>query len=201
MVITVTPEIENRWVTVTQTDHSYDETTSLTIPRDKLPSERTRLTVPWMGEQIVWDSSSIPFSLRESNKVLFIIGFDRDTDFSKPRLRYYRQLSTKFEEIKPDEFPKAIATQNMWLSPDAKSRGTDNKLHYDLQMARDIDPDDEYFHDSLTARVWAHLTTGKDYHEQDRRADAKTLKAFKRTNSPIPLPTIIRTPANWPTDE
>jgi hypothetical protein len=190
-----------KWVTVLKTDLSYDEELSLTIPQNELPSERTRLNIPWRDNQVVWDTVSIPFSLRVFDDVLHIIAFDRETDFSKPRFRYYRQDGAKFKEIKPDEFPREIATQNMWLKPTAVVRGSDDKLHYDLQLARDINPDDVYFYSTLTARVWVHLATGKDYYQQDHHADGETVKSYKRMYSPVPIPTIIKTPPGWPSDK
>ena len=59
--------------------------------------------------------AAIPVSLREWNDKLFLIGYDRETNRGKPTLRYYAQNGKKFGEVKPSEYPKRIATQNLWL--------------------------------------------------------------------------------------
>ena len=81
----------------------------------------------------------------------------------------------------------------MWLKADSYSRDLDDKRHYDLEMARQLDADDVYFYDSLTALIWSHLATGKDFYEHDAsKATPEVVKAFKKTYNPEPLPTIIK---------
>lgn len=164
--------------------------------RDELGhrKEKSRLVIPWNGQQVTWEAVAIPFTLREFDGALYVAAFDRETDFSHCRFRYYKQDGTSFTEIPHTDFPKQIATQNMWIRPDSCSTGMDNKKHYDLEMTQLIDPDDIYFHSTLTARMWVHLATGKDYHEQDQgEQDHEVVRQFKQTYRPVPLPTIVKT--------
>ena len=77
-----------------------------------------------------------------------LIVFDRDSDFQRVRFRFYRQDHNVLAEIEPSEFPKAIATQNMWLSADER------------ESARDLNSADARFRKSLTAKLWRQLETG-----------------------------------------
>jgi hypothetical protein len=181
-----------KWLTVQRTDWCYDDADPSPIKASNA-GERTRLVMTWNAETVTWEGVAIPISLREWEGKLYLIGFDRETDRDKPMFRYYRQTGRSFEEIAPADFPKRIATQNMWLKADSYSIGMDGKRHYDLEMARQLDPTDVYFNDSLTAQIWAHLSTGKDYHEQDPQVDEETLTRYKEAYKPIPLPTIIKT--------
>jgi len=190
-----------RWITIERDDEEAQidvgKHVSLNIP---LPGDTdiTRLRIPWQDQTVVWEGMSVPFCLREWEGNLFIIGLDR-TDMSKCRFRYYRQDGNGFSEIQPEEFPKRIATQNMWFrNVDDYAVGAGGRRIYDLQLARQLDPEDVYFGSSLTAQVWQHLVSNKDYYQTTGGCDRDMLRAFKKEHPPIALPTIVRTPDGWP---
>jgi len=190
-----------RWITIERDDEEAQidvgKHVSLNIP---LPGDTdiTRLRIPWQDQTVVWEGMPVPFCLREWEGKLFIIGLDR-TDMKKCRFRYYRQDGNGFSEIQPGEFPKRIATQNMWWR-DVDEGYTDasGKRINDLQKLRELDANDIWFNRRLTAQVWRHITSGKDYYQTERNVDVDAVRAFKEKFDPIVLPTIVRTPDGWP---
>jgi len=181
----------DKWLTVEKTDWYYPD--DVIIADRPLPEkERTRLRMTWGGQNVTWESVAIPITLREWEGKLYIIGYDRETDPDKPRFRYYRQKGNSFEEIKPHEFPKRIATQNMWIVH-AKMPDDDPEKYMDLHLTRKLDPDKPYFDSTMTGHIWAQLATGKDDTLQYAGVeDVDILKDFKEKYDPIPLPTIVK---------
>lgn len=193
--------VPGKWITVERDDEEVQvdvgKHVSLNIP---LPGDTdvTRLRIPWQDQTVVWEGTPVPFCLREWEEKLFVIGLDR-SDMKKCRFRYYRQDGDHFSDIQPGDFPKRIATQNMWFRDvDYYTIGAGGERIYDLQLARQLDPENVYFGNRLTAQVWQHLTDGKDYHQTKGGCDRDTLRAFKKAHAPIALPTIVRTPDGWP---
>ena len=112
------------------------------------------LAISWKGVDVFWGGVGVPVTLRAYDGTLYLIVFDRDSDSSKIRFRYFRQDSNIFREISPADFPKEIATQNLWIDDDDE-----------LKAALQLDVDTTSFRMSLTAHVWYQLETGKEYFE------------------------------------
>lgn len=156
-------------------------------------AEWTKLVIPWRGTNIFWSSSDIPITLREHHQRLYLIGFDR-RDNAKCVFRYYAERTGTLAEVSFTNFPKPIATQNMWFDGSARY-GTDrNGNPVDLVIIhRNLDPANLTFRHSLTAHLWCHLLTGRQYYEvQGHVVDEEVLKNFIQEHKPIALPTIIK---------
>ncbi len=169
--VEVAPE---KWITVKQTS--------------------SQLIVPWENKTLNWkeEEDETPVCLREWDSNLYLITFDR-SNFSKIRFRYYAQYGDGFEEIEPNEFPNRIATQNLWLTTESNGTGPDGRVEYPLDLAVNIDPEDDYFCHSLTAHIWLHLMTGKEYEEVVGMVDPKPLvREYAKKYQPIKLTSIIR---------
>ena len=190
----------DKWVVLEREDREVkvdvDKYVSLNIPLGG-DTGTTRLNIPWQGKNVVWEGVSVPFCLREWEGKLYLIGLDR-SDSKKCRFRYYRQQDETFVDIEPGAFPKRIATQNMWLDAKAFSIDNNRRKIYELQLARMMDSKDTDFSDTLTAKVWRHLAKNRDYYELESDADKETVRWFQKTYEPIALPTIIKTPKDWP---
>ena len=77
------------------------------------------------------------------------------------RFMYYR-YGDRLVEIAPNEFPKQLAIQNRWAMRD------DMFLKYDMPfMKYPIDPYNEKFRESITAKMWANLDIGRSLEEMD----------------------------------
>src|SRR4051812_852790 len=61
----------------------------------------TELNIPWNAGYLRWKGYDIPFILRSSAGRLYMVTFDRHTDFERIWLRYYRQNNAAdgFDEI------------------------------------------------------------------------------------------------------
>ncbi len=163
---------------------------------DGIRDESTALATPWDGKTVRWKGSQVPASLRASEGKLHLITFDRVKD--PPRLRFYRQngAGDGFDEIEAGNYPKNIAMQNMWFgNPNDFSRGANGRKIYEVEMARQLDPEDIYFADSLTANLWCQLQTGKPYHEVRRLGSEQKqaiLRDFAAAHPPIKLTVVKR---------
>lgn len=106
--------------------------------------------------------------------------------------RYFAQAGPALQEIPPAQFPKAIAGQNLGFS-NRYFGGLNERLDA-VQIARDMDPADIYFRQSLTAYIWNHLATGEPYSQSYRKATISQalLEEYIRTNRPIQLTAIMR---------
>lgn len=157
-------------------------------------SETTELQVLWQGSNVHWRANSFPVALRVYMGKLYLIafdrvtlGFDRDNGWPRAQFRYYAQEGSELKEIGPATFPKAIASQNMSFTGRHFMSG--DRQRDSIQIARDLDPDDQCFRTSLTAKIWYHLVTGQQYYEAMRiwEVDRRLLQDFVRTNNPIKL--------------
>ncbi len=164
--------------------------------------EWTSLLIPWQDTNLVWNSGDIPITLRERQGRLYLIGFDRVTDLRRPCFRYYVQDGVSFREIKPGEFPREIATQNMWLDgPGRFFMGATNGPYDHVALARDLDVENPFFSKTLTAHIWCHLMTGRPYHENWAKScsvEKDILQEYVRMYAPIKLTAILRTDTNRP---
>lgn len=191
-------EVEpGRFLTIKKSDKHVDEQHQglkgllQTLKEDILsddPSEWTELWIPWNGVTIHWKGVPIPFTLRPWEGTMYMIAFDRDSRRNSKThqvdciLRFYKQKGDAFVEIKAEEFPKRIATQNMWI-----------KDPRDIELTRKLDPRQRYFGHTLTAQLWAQLLTGKEYYQLPAGSvDEDQSVEFYEKYHPIPLPTIVR---------
>jgi hypothetical protein len=153
--------------------------------------ESTELTIPWKSTTVRWKSSDIPVSLREFEGSLYLIAFDRSQD--EARLRYYAEKENTFEEIEPADYPKRIATQNLWFQN--TRRGAGDRRIDPVDLAVKLDPDDIYFAGTLTATIWCELSTGKPYETAEglaSEARSKIVREYSEKYSPIKLTQIDR---------
>jgi hypothetical protein len=116
----------------------------------------------------------------------------------KCRFVYYAQEAGELKPIEPRAFPRQIATQNMWLDPNEATLAADGHRLYALSLVREMNPEDPYFWKTLTAQVWVHLLTGKDYYQTVGGADPQQVREFAEKYHPIRLPEVVKTPADWP---
>jgi hypothetical protein len=162
-----------KWTTITQWS------SQLAIPR----GDRT---LTWKEEK-----DETPISLREWEGKLFLITFDR-SDFSHIRFRYYAEHGNGFKEIEPNDYPKCIATQNLWLSTNNGVR-PDGSVVNQLQIARDLDPTSRDFQNSLTAKVWMQLETGEEFDDiRCKSAEQSFLEEYINRHTVARLTTIQR---------
>src|SRR5262249_4415906 len=93
---------------------------------------------------------------------LYMIVFDRDSvPVTQSRFRFYHQSHGVLVEIPAENFPREIATQNLWLSNQNGYR--DGKSINEVDIAKALDPTSVDFRDSLTARIWLQCETGEEY--------------------------------------
>ena len=85
------------------------------------------------------------------------------------------------KEISPNEFPKALAIQNMSFG--GRYFMTDRQRDK-VQLARDLDTQDISFRRSLTAKIWYHLLTGQQYFQAPNTIDEALLADFIRKHQP-----------------
>lgn len=167
-------------------DLKYESFTAVHI----LPTKKAKfyqkdtdyLSIPWNGQDIFWVGVGAPISIRSYEDKVYMIVFDRESDFSKVRFRYYRQDHNVLSEISPKDYPKAIATRNLWL--------TDVKK---IEALRNLNPDDITFQRSLTAKIWHQLEKGTEYYQvSNERIAPQFLNEYITKNKVIKLDRLIQ---------
>jgi hypothetical protein len=116
------------------------------------------------GEILKRRTPYIPIIIKEIEKISYTVEWDCETDFSKSIFRFYEYKNGKWEEINYTKFPKSLSVQNVC---------TDLK---DKEIALKMDPEDYWFRQSKTGRLWILLETGKQYYET--RDDDSYLPSF-----------------------
>jgi hypothetical protein len=164
-----------KFVVLEKWDWSVDD------PANRTGEERTRLKIPYSGKIIQWEGVEIPVVLREDGQCLYMVGYDRETgrrsgQLSAKRFTYYRQEGESLVKIHPDEFPKQIATKNMWVQD------------VELQEQLELDTGSIGFRLSCTAYIWEELMTGKT---SSNSVDESILAEYIRRHSPVSL-TVIK---------
>jgi hypothetical protein len=119
------------------------------------------MSIPWHGEDITWLGVGEPTCLRAWKGQLYLIVFDRDSVVNQARFRFYHQSHGVLAEIAAKDFPREIATQNLWLKTQAGYR--DGKAINEVEVAKALDPASIDFQGSLTAKIWLQCETGKEY--------------------------------------
>lgn len=172
-----------------QCDTVLDPELARSLHPDMFPDDlddSSEVIIPWKENKIHWKGVDVPISLRVHQDTLYMIGFDRETDHQNWGFRFYKQEGNEFKEIAPDQYPKSIATQNLWFSEIHKN--IDNVI-----LAINLNPKASRFDDSLTAMIWCQLMTGKEYYEISLNRDAirKICKEYIAKYKPIKLTKII----------
>jgi len=160
----------------------------------------------WKGKKVVWPGkrnddgeSEIPVTLREHEGELYLIVLNRE---NMEALRYvYFKLGPsgkRFVEIPLNEFPKQIATQNMYLDPRTRyGMGNKGRIdHWDL--IKKLDPENVYFNNTPTAELWIQLETGLSLQKitglegMDFDTRKRIIREYADKYKPIPLPTLVK---------
>jgi len=154
-------------------------------------------TYKWLKDSkfYVRETYFIPIIINEYDGITYIVELDLETDYSKKCFRFYIYKGEEWEEINCTEFPKILAVQNVIT----------NKESRDIVLK--MDPEDYWFRQSSTGRIWVLLETGKQYYQtQDddsytsyffaefkekyitKKASTGTDTTPKDSNSQIPTP-------------
>ncbi len=168
----------------------------------KLKKLESEFAFDWNGKRVAWKGKDVPITFREHEGNLYMVGFNRE-DMHRCRFTFFKLNEKKmgFEMIKPNTFPRQIATQNMWLN--ARSRYT--KIYDSIakkefrvdewQMLRTLDLQSPAFGSSFTAKMWYQLETGTEYYKiSNSDLTQQFLEDYAAKYKPIALPTIIREP-------
>lgn len=165
--------------------------------------ERYRMEFEWNSKTVKWEGKEeIPITLREYNDTLYMVAFNREESAQGKSHLVFLKLGNKgtsFEAIAPRDFPRQIATQNMWLNPRFRHikiyDSIADKEHVvdEWQMLRTLDINSPAFDRSLTAKIWCQIETGTEY-DQIGTVNQKFLEDYMAKYKPIALPTIVKEP-------
>lgn len=116
-----------------------------------------------------------PIVLRLHEGRPWLVTFDR-TDMGNIRFRFYTFAGNGFAtEIAPDNFPRQLAIQNMWLTNENGYR--DGKPVNEYEIVAALDPASPDFQRSLTAKMW--LCLGKGIRYESNGANPTFLGEYK----------------------
>jgi hypothetical protein len=134
------------------------------------------LKFTYKKENYLYISNFDPIVLNCFNSNIYVIAFDRFSNFHKIVFRYYK-FDKKWIDIEPKEFPKSITIQNLGLE---KENGFINgKALNEYEMCWELDTTFGPFQRSLTAKIWFELGTGTKYYEAPDRINEDYLQKFK----------------------
>lgn len=137
--------------------------------------DTTYLRVTVADRSVDWVGLGTPVVIRESEDTLYLVVFDRETDFAQIRFRFFAERHNGFHEIPAREFPGGVAVQNMWLED------RDKTLVANLDIAA------TGFSESLTARMWRQILTATEYFEDPSPVPSEHLQQFVAKYKPQPL--------------
>lgn len=156
--------------------------------RNRSQREKTRLQIEYGDTVIRWEGPDIPVVLRETSGTLYMVGYDRETGRlngdNMARYNYYRQEGEHFVTIERGEFPKEIATQNLFFS-DPRERAA----------AMTLDTSDSWFYHCSTPNIWEHLLTGQPI-PHNHTVKKELINNFIVKYKPIKLTAIKRSESN-----
>lgn len=157
--------------------------------------EKCRLEFEWNAKSVKWEGKKeIPITLREHNSTLYMVVFNRAEAAQGKSHLVFLKLGKKgksFKTIKVADFPRQIATQNMWLGP--RFVRTGENLIDQWQMLRKLDIHAPGFGRRFTAMMWYQIETGTEY-DQIGTVDQEFLENYMAKYKPIALPTIFKEP-------
>ena len=155
--------------------------------------EKYRIEFEWNGRTVKWaGKEEIPITLREHNGTLYMVVFNREDSAQGKSHFVFLKLAgkgTSFETIASRDFPRQIATQNMWLG--TRFVRTGDVFVDQWQMLRSLDIFAPAFGRRFTAQMWYQIETGTEY-DQIGTVDRKFLEEYVAKYKPIALPTIIK---------
>lgn len=165
-------------------------------PKGGGTGEESYISFDWAGKKVEWRGKAIPITLREWNEQLFLIAFDREELISDMRLylRFFRlnPQGTGFDRIEPRDFPRKIATQNMWLSGLSRSVGTRDGLLDEWQLLRELDYKNTHFAWMLTARIWYQIESNAESYTYSPDVPYEFAIEYGEKYKPIRLPTLVK---------
>jgi hypothetical protein len=131
---------------------------------------RLKFKVNIDGEDISWNGIYIPILINKYSNIIYMIAYDRKTEFNHPMFRLYKLSESTWVDIDRSVFPKEIALQNMWLF---LVSGTHK--YNRVNLINDYSPfavtlDSNEFKRSLNSKLWYFLETGK-YTNKDPNLD------------------------------
>ncbi len=159
-----------------------------------------------------------PETLMEYNGKLYVLAFDASARTLKDkrkrgpwRYRCFEQDGLAFKEIPATNFPRSIATINIWRPNGFQgqrssrySSGMNGETIDQLIFARTFDTEDLYFANSEIAWLWFMLEVANDYDTiegggglTDIRYDSQDrsfIRNFKAKYKPVQLTTMELTP-------
>ncbi len=110
-------------------------------------SIREKLEFEYKDVYYVWEGSDLPIAVQPDREKIYLVAFDRDSEFS-----LYRAVSaTEWEDVTTKEFPRYLAIQNASFSKKVEAGKND------LDVVDAMDPADPAFRKSLTAKLWSFL--------------------------------------------
>ncbi len=174
--------------------------------------QSSRFTFQWNGKKVGLDvkvtddhsdTDERPISLREKNGTLYMIAFNRQ-DAKAMKFVYY-VLNAKgdgFKEIKAKDYPRDIATQNMWLDGMGRARDINGNPIDELKILRELDVNSPFFERSYTVADLGCLELNMPYYEIDETLGdeelEKNTKEYAKKHKPIPLKNLIKSKATMP---
>lgn len=156
--------------------------------------EATRLSFEWDSKQVAWEGKEIPITLRELDGRLFMIGFNReDLQRQKTRLVFFEMSDdgSSFTQIPPNSFPRKIATQNMWITPNRYARTNEGIVDM-LDLVKNFETDSRLFARTFTAKMWYQIETGTELYSMPSTIPQEFLEQYVKLYQPIPLPTVMK---------
>jgi hypothetical protein len=111
----------------------------------------------YRGTVYIWQCLDIPIVIQFWKNDLYMVMLDIE-NFSL-QFRFYK-YKKKLIEISSKDFPKSVAIQNRWISD-----GTGLLSSHKTFTKYKIDPNDDFFRYSVTAKIWLRLENGIDFRE------------------------------------
>lgn len=131
-----------------------------------------------------------PISIMENEGLIYLIMIDeRGKRAADIKLEFYRQAGDKMAKIKPSEFPRNIAIQNIWPLGCGIEKRIDGSIRKDnIKIARERNIEDSNFLRSITANIWYYLETEKPFHTiYGGMVDSAFLKNYMEKYKPVML--------------
>lgn len=159
----------------------------------------------WNGKTVYWGGDyhrgqtgyydlQLPVTLRSWKGTLYLIYVQINLDAGLQQYGYCKleQSGTAFTEINRQDFPREIATQNIGMKNEGLSYDENHKLVDNLKILRELDVENEYFHNSTTGWIWYHLETGRTREELDLTTEEALIfyADFVKKYHPIALPIL-----------
>lgn len=191
------------------------------VPVKFSPYITTDLVIKYDGKVVTYKGPAginAPEALMEHNGRLYVLAFDASAQTLKEcqkrgpwRWRCFEQDGPGFKEIPAADYPRSIATINIWR-PDGfqgkRSRRYRSGMHGEkidqLAFAKSFDTEDLYFANCEIAWLWFMLEVANDYKAvsggmglSDIRYDSQDrtfIRNFKAKYKPVQLTTMELTP-------